>query len=210
MLDIGRVFNYIDVARYLILPVYNTLLTHDGCKNLLFEAFNELGVRRDVLNDKEHVVVDRVLILLGELPVKGQLQETLVGHVLQGLVELNHRLIHQQLPGVLHDYFIRKGKRFERGVIEYDLFPAVIEDRDLALVLLIEVALHMQHEEHGLASLPNFPIIGVSLDFVHDEFYKTDMLLVGDVVCIKDEYDLSLRLIELMQLLDDFLLGLKV
>jgi hypothetical protein len=90
------------------------------------------------------------------------------------------------------------------------LLPAVVEDWDLALVLLIEVTLHVQHEEHGLASLPNFSIIGVSLDLVHDEFNKTDMLLVSDVVCIKDENDLCLRLIELMQLLDDFLLGFKV
>ena len=169
-----------------------------------------MWVQRDVLNDKEHVVIDRVLILLGELPVKGQLQKALVGHVLQGLVELDDRLVHQQLPGVLHHDVLREGEGLEGGVIEDDLLPAVIEDRNLALILLIEVALHVQHEEYGLASLPYLAIIGISLDLVHDEFNKTHMLLICDVVCVKDEYDLGLGIIELMQLLYDFLLGFKV
>ena len=121
--------------------------------------------------------------------------------------ELNNRLIHQQLPSILRDDSIRKGKRLERGIIEYDLLPAVVEDRDLALVLLIEVALHVQLEEHGLASLPDYFIIGVSHDLVHDEFNITDMqLLISDEVCIKDEYDFCFRLIELMQIIIHLLL----
>ena len=147
---------------------------------------------------------------MGVLPAKGQLQKALIGHVFQRLVEFNYRLIHQQLSGVLHDNFLREGKWLERGIIEYDLLPAVVEDRDLALVLFIKVALHVQHEEHGLASLPVFPIISVSLDLVHDKFDKTHMLLIGYVVCIKNEYDLCIGLVELMQLLDDLLLGFKV
>ena len=68
----------------------------------------------------------------------------------------------------------------------------------------------MQHEEYSFASLPYLSIISVSLDLVHDEFNKTHMLLICDVVCVKDEYDLGLGIIELMQLLYDFLLGFKV
>ena len=68
----------------------------------------------------------------------------------------------------------------------------------------------MQHEEHSLASLPYFSIIRVSLNLVHNEFNKTHMLPIGDVVCIKDEYDLFFRLIELMQLLYYFLFRFKV
>jgi hypothetical protein len=70
----------------------------------------------------------------------------------------------------------------------------------------MEIALHVQHKEDSLTAIPRFSINGVSLDLVNDEFYKTNMRLIGDVVCIKNEYDLCLRLIELMQLLDDFLL----
>ncbi len=114
------------------------------------------------------------------------------------------------MPGILHDDGVREGKRLKRGIIEYDLLPAVVEDRDLALILLMEVALHVQHKEYSFTSLPSLSIISFSLDFVHDEFNKTHMLLIGDIVCIKNEYDLFLRLIELMQLLDDFLLGFKV
>jgi hypothetical protein len=204
--DIGRVFNYIDVARNLILPVNDSLLTHDGGKNLLFEALDELRVGCDVFNYEEHIIINRVLVLLGELPVKGQLQKALVGHVFEGLVELDHRLVHQQLSGVLHDDVLREGEGLEGGVIEDDLLPAVVEDRDLALILLIEVSLHVHNEEYGLASLPYLSIIGVSFDLVHDEFYKTHMLLICDVVCVKDKYDLCLGIIELMQLLYDFLL----
>jgi hypothetical protein len=69
-------------------------VTHDGCKYLLLEALYELWVQHDVLNDKEHVLIDRVLILLGELPIKGHLQKALFGHIFQGLLELNHRLIY--------------------------------------------------------------------------------------------------------------------
>jgi hypothetical protein len=94
LLDIVGVFNYIDIARYLILPVNYTPVTHDGCKYLVLEALYEFWVPRDVLNDKEHVVIDRVLIFLGELPIKGHLQKTLFGNIFQGLIELNHRLIY--------------------------------------------------------------------------------------------------------------------
>jgi hypothetical protein len=74
----------------------------------------------------------------------------------------------------------------------------------------MEISLHVQYKEHSLTTLPGFSINSVSLDLVHDEFYKTHMRLISDVVCIKNEYDLCLRLIELMQLLNDFLLGFKV
>ena len=74
LLDIGSIFDYFNVAGYFILPVNNApLLAHDGCKNLLLEALYELWVQSDVFYDKEHVVINRVLILLGELAVKGQL-----------------------------------------------------------------------------------------------------------------------------------------
>ena len=95
LLDIGRIFDYFNVAGYLILPVDNApLLAHNGCKYLFLEALYELWVQRDVLNDKEHVVIDRVLIFLGEVPIKGHLQKTLFGNIFQGLIELNHRLIY--------------------------------------------------------------------------------------------------------------------
>jgi hypothetical protein len=145
LLDIDRVFYNFNIERYFILPVYNALLAHDRIKYLLFEALYELWICRDVLNDKEHVIVDGVLILMGNFPVKSQLQKALVDHVFKGLVELNHRLIHQQLLGILQEDFLRESKRLERRIIEYHLLPAVVEDRDLALVLLIEVALHVQH-----------------------------------------------------------------
>ena len=107
LLDIGSIFDYFNVAGYLILPVDNApLLTHDGCKYLFLEALYELWVQRDVLNDKEHVVIDRVLILLGELTVESQLQKALFCHILQGLVELNHRLAHQQLSGILCNHIL--------------------------------------------------------------------------------------------------------
>ena len=211
MLDIGSVFDYVNVAGNLILPVDDApLLTHDRRKYLLLEARYKLRVRRYVLNDEEHVIVNGVLILLRELPVKGKLQEALLCHVLQRLVELNHRLTHQQLPGILRDHGLRKGKRLQRGVVVDHLLPALVEDRDLALVLLMEIALHVQHKEHSLTAIPSFSIYGVSLDLVDDEFDKTHMRLIGDVVCIKNEYGLCLRLIELMQLLNDFLLGFEV
>jgi hypothetical protein len=68
----------------------------------------------------------------------------------------------------------------------------------------------MQHKDYSFATLPYLSIVSFSIDLVNDEFNKAHMLLIGDVVCIKNEYDLCLRLIELMQLLDDFLLGLIV
>jgi hypothetical protein len=75
LLDIGSIFDYLNVAGYFFLPVNNApLLAHDGIKNLLLEAFYELWFQCDVLYDKENVVINRVLILFGELAVKGQLQ----------------------------------------------------------------------------------------------------------------------------------------
>ena len=74
----------------------------------------------------------------------------------------------------------------------------------------MEIALHVQHKEDSLTAIPGFSINRISLDLVHDEFNKTHMRLIGDVVCIKNEYDLCLRLIELMQLLNYFLFGFKV
>jgi hypothetical protein len=74
----------------------------------------------------------------------------------------------------------------------------------------MEIALHVQHKEDSLTAIPIFSINGVSLDLVHNEFNKTHMGLICDVICIKNEYYLCLRLIELMQLLNYFLLGFKV
>jgi hypothetical protein len=63
----------------------------------------------------------------------------------------------------------------------------------------MEIALHVQHKDDSLAAIPSFSINSFSLDLVHDEFNKTHMRLIGYVICIKNEYDLCLRIIELMQ-----------
>ena len=124
---------------------------------------------------------------MGELSIKGQLEKALFCHVLQGLVELNYRLIHQQLPGILLDHGLRKDKRLQRGVIVDHLVPALVEDWYLALVLLMEIALHVQHKEDRLTPIPIFTINSVFLDFVYYEFYKAHMRLIGDVISIKYE-----------------------
>jgi hypothetical protein len=65
---------------------------------------------------------------------------------------------------------LSEGKWLERGIIIYNLPPAVIEDRDLDLVIVIKVALHVQHNDYSLASFPYCSSISVSLDFFHDLF----------------------------------------
>jgi hypothetical protein len=124
---------------------------------------------------------------LGELSIKGQFEKARFCHVFQGLVELNHILIHQQLPGILRDHRLRKDKRLQRGVIVDYLVPALVEDWNLALVLFMEIALQVQHKEYSLAPIPVFSINSFFLDFVYNEFYKAHMGLIGDVVSIKNE-----------------------
>ena len=65
LLNIDAILKYVLVARNLVFPVNYALLSLNNIENLLLEYLYKFGVDSYIFNDKDHVVVDKILHLRG-------------------------------------------------------------------------------------------------------------------------------------------------